>query len=266
MTYETITVEEENGITTITLNRPDKLNALNKQMRDDLLAVFADLANEKATRVVVVTGAGRAFCAGADIGVWRDRMEGRKRGERELEDRVIQGFTQRLFALIRSIEKPIIASVNGPAMGFGCGLALACDIRIASEDARLGLVFTRMGIIPDFTYFLIRLVGIAKACELVFTAKTVTAQEGKEIGLVNQVVPASDIKKATYEMAANIAKLPPLAIQLSKRVLYQGLTCNDPNAQLNFEVFVNDWCFRTEDNEEAVNAFLEKREPVFKGR
>jgi 2-(1,2-epoxy-1,2-dihydrophenyl)acetyl-CoA isomerase len=265
MAYQTILLKKEKGIATITLNRPERLNALNNQMAEELWDVFTNLSRDEEARVLVVTGAGRAFCAGADV---RDRflkrIEERKRGERKAELR--RGMTE-MVMLLRNMPQPIIASLNGPAVGFGCTFALACDMRIASEEARLGLVFVRVGLVPEFgsTYFLPRLVGIGKACELVFSGRIIDAQEAKEIGLVNRVVPAGELEKVTHELAESIAKGPPLAIQLAKKGLYQGLDA-DLSTQVQYETFAIDFCFQTEDHEEGVKAFLEKREPVFKGR
>ena len=165
------------------------------------------------------------------------------------------------------VRKPVIASINGPAVGFGCTITLGCDIRIASENARFSLAFCRVGISPEMTssYFLPRLVGIGRACELVFTARMIGAKEAKEIGLVNQVVPAEELAKVTYEMATSIAKLAPLAIRVSKRALYRGMN-NDLITQAQYEAFAINYLRGTWDHEEGANAFLEKREPAFKGK
>lgn len=264
MDYQTIILEKEEGIATITLNRPEKLNALNNQMVEELPVAFAAVEEDEEVRVVVITGAGRGFCSGADI---EERflkiIEERKAGKGELAP--TRGFGETGCLALRSITKPVIASVNGPAIGFGCTLSLACDIRIASEDARFGLAFSRVGLMPEFgsTYFLPRLVGLGKACELVFTARNIDAWEAKEIGLVNQVVPPAELKKATFEMARTITKMAPLAIKLAKRALYQGA---DLATQLQYESLGIDYLRGTEDHAEGARAFLEKRAPVFKGK
>ncbi len=169
--------------------------------------------------------------------------------------------------IYNNIEKPIIASINGVAVGGGCTMTLSCDIRITSEEAKFQLPFTRLGICTEIgsTYLLPRLIGMGKACELIFTSKTIDAKEAKEIGLVNQVVPASELVKTTYEMASSIAKLPPLAVQMNKRGLRQAMNTDLPS-QLQYEALATAYLSDTEDRKEAIKAFLEKREPIFTGR
>ena len=265
MDFQTIIYEQANGIGTITLNRPDRLNAWNDQVNKEVTEVVKSADADDEVRVLVITGAGRAFCAGADVRGFAQAIEERKldRGARE----PIPSMVQSLPLLMRSLRKPLIASINGAAVGVGFTIALACDIRIASEEARLGAVFARVGLIPEFgsTYNLPRLIGIAKACELCFTARIIGAAEAKEIGLVNQVVPASELKAATYEMASAIAQMPPISIRLAKRGLYMGLD-GEFASQLQFEATGLNICARTEDHAEGVKAFLEKRAPKFKGR
>ncbi|MFC1989632.1 enoyl-CoA hydratase/isomerase family protein [Chloroflexota bacterium] len=265
MEYQTIILEKKDYIATIILNRPDKLNALSPQMQEELGDVFALLDRDDETRVVVITGAGRAFCAGADIQKsFQVSVDKKKEG-------IVEDFTGKpsmvFFYALTKVMKPIIASINGYAVGMGCTMALACDIAIASEAARFSLNFTQRSTLPEFgsTYFLPRLVGIHKACELVLTAKMFDAKEAKEIGLVNEVVPADELAKATYEMASSIAKLPPLSTRMAKRGLYQGMNA-DLVSQRLYEGFAVDYLHGTEDFKEATKAFLEKRDPVFKGR
>ena len=255
MEYQTIILEKKNNIATVTLNRPDRLNALNDQLADELSDAFASVDRDEETRVVVITGAGRAFCSGADL---KERGGGRSQLGRTLADR--------LFAAV-NIEKPVIASINGVAVGGGCTITLSCDIRIASEDAKFQLPFTRLSFCTELgsTYLLPRLVGMGKACELLLTSKMIDAKEAKEIGLVNQVVPASELVKTTYEMASSIAKLPPLAVQMNKRGLRQAMNTDLPS-QLRYEALANAYLSDTEDRKEAIKAFLEKREPIFTGR
>ena len=265
MKYETIILEKKENIATITLNRPEKLNALSDKMAEELPDVFDAVDKDDDVRVVVLTGAGRAFCTGADIQErFLTNIEERKKG---IVTDVTRGFTELGCLALAKVRKPVIASINGPAVGFGCTLTLVCDIRIASEKARFSMAFTRVGVSPEFgsTYFLPRLVGMGKACELVFTAKMIDAKEAKELGLVNQVVPADELTKNTYEMAGSIAKLAPLAMQLSKRALYRSLD-NDLATQLQYEAFAIDYLRGTKDHEEGARAFLEKREAAFKGK
>lgn len=266
MNYETVALERVEGIATITLNRPERLNALNDRMAQELLAVFGDVAEDDGVRIVILTGAGRAFSAGADIQErFIDPIEKSKRGE--LNIALLDTFARVGVPAIRRIDKPIIAAVNGPAVGFGCTLALTCDIRIASEAARFGLAFVRMGLTPEFgsTYFLPRLVGVAKSLELLFTGRIIDAKEAKEIGMVNQVVPADELKTAVYEMARSIAKGPPISIRMIKKGIYQGIDA-DLDMQLQWEHLALNMCRQTEDHLEGARSFLGKREPEFKGK
>jgi len=266
MGYEAIILEKKDNIATITLNRPEKLNAWNRQMHSDLADAFTSLEKDDETRVVVITGAGRAFSAGADIQQnFKDGIERTKKSPNEVVNwAYVPGGS---FESLAALGKPVIAAINGYAIGIGCTLTLACDIRIASEEAKFSLPFTRLGIIPEFgsTYFLTRLVGLGKACELTFTAKVFDAAEAKEIGLVDKVVPADELNKAGYDMAASIAKLPPLAIRLAKKGLRQGIN-SDLASQLQYELSTLKYLRQTEDFEEATNAFLEKRTAVYKGK
>lgn len=264
--YETIILEKRGNIATITLNRPEKLNTENAKLAEELIDVFDVVDRDDDVKVVVITGAGRAFCAGADLKErFLQRVEDKKKG---IVVDVTREFSEVGCMALTKVKKPVIASINGAAIGFGCTLALACDIRIASENARFSLPFARVGLIPEFgaTYFLPRLIGMGKACELVFTARMIDAKEAKEIGLVNQVVPHDKLSQATYEMAESITKLAPLAIQLSKRALYQGMSATDLASQLQYEAFPLNYLFGTEDLEEGARAFLEKREPIFRGK
>ncbi len=256
MNYETIILEKKDYIATITLNRPDRLNALNNQMADELNDVSVSIDGDDEVRVVVITGAGRAFCSGADL-----------KGERTGRSEIGHGLADRIFAALNSIEKPIIASINGVAVGGGCTMTLSCDIRIASEEARFQLPFTRLGICTEIgsTYLLPRLIGMGKACELLLTSKMIDAKEANEMGLVNQVVPASELANTTYEMASSIAKFPPLSVKMNKRGLYQAVNSDLPS-QLRYEALANAYLGATEDAREAIKAFQEKREPIYKGR
>ena len=265
MNYETIILEKKENVATITLNRPEKLNALNPKMRDELLDVFGVVDQDDDVRAVIITGAGRAFCAGADI--QESFLAGIEEKNKGIIGNVIHDFVEVGPLALTNMSKPVIAAINGAAVGFGCTITLACDIRIASENARFGLAFPRMGIITEFgsSYFLSRLIGMGKACELAFTARMIDAKEAKEIGLVNQVVPSSELTKTSYEMASNIAKLAPLSMRFTKKGLYKGVD-NDLATQVQYEVFANNYLRGTEDHEEGARAFLEKREPVFKGK
>ena len=260
MSYETIMLTKENNIATITLNRPDKLNSVTLQMVEELTSALDDVSADKDIRVLLVTGAGRAFCSGFDVsmmmGVADDLIV--LPGENSI-DLVMLKF--------RDMVKPSIAAVNGLASGMGFSIAMSCDMRIASDASRFSQIFVKRGLIPDTgsTYFLPRLVGIAKACEMVFTGDFVDAQEAARLGIVNRVVPADEMMTSAMELATKIANGPPITIQLAKRALYRGLE-TDLDVQLEYEMYQQSICMKTEDFQEGVNSFLEKREAHFKGK
>jgi enoyl-CoA hydratase/carnithine racemase len=231
-------------------------------MRGEFPRAMQEMAHDPEVRVVVVTGAGDAFSAGADIHDFAAAIEMGRTGSAEVPSSELAINAMPTF--MREMGKVVIWSINGVCVGMALTLGLCADIRLASEKARLGAVFTRLGIVPEYgsTYTLSRIVGIAKACELIFTARIIDAAEAKEIGMVNQVVPADKLEEATKEMAASIAKLPPFAIAMAKRGLYQGQDA-DIRTQIQFEAMGLDACFRSADHAEAVKAFLEKREPKF---
>jgi len=259
---ENVLVEVKNGIGTITLNRPEKLNAFAGRMRDDAALAVEQLASDPAVRVLVLTGAGRAFSAGADVAYMRDLLAN--------DD--TDGFTalvesgRAVVTRIRATPKPVIASVNGPAAGGGANLALACDIRVASDRASIGQTFNRIGLHPDWggTYFLPRLVGQSKALELIFTGEMVGATEALRIGLFDRVVPHDELASATTTLAALLAAKPPLALALAKRAIYQSLD-GTMDEVLDRELAHQLECFSSDDTREGLRAFLEKREPRFRG-
>ena len=265
MAYSTIILDKAEGIATLTLNRPEKLNAINELMGDELFDAFTRVEQENDIRVLVITGTGRAFCAGADVdGMFLKGIEDRKQGKESLD---ISAWVDRFCVQLRNMSKPVIASMNGHAVGVGVTMTLQCDLRIASAEAKISLPFVRLGIMPEFgsTYSLPRLIGIAKACELVFTGKTINAQEAKTIGLVNDVVPAAELETFTYELAKTITQGAPLAIKMAKKGLYQGLDATFEE-QLQYENSAFGVLLRSEDHEEGVRAFLEKRQSTFKGK
>jgi enoyl-CoA hydratase/carnithine racemase len=262
MTYTTLLLEKKDRIASIQFNRPDKLNALSAFVFEEFISALHEVDRDDEARVLIVTGSGRAFSAGLDL-------EEAKKGPSasDLQCVPIQDTLPWIPQIMRNMRVPIIAAINGAAAGGGFTIALACDIRIASEDARLVAPFLRVGLVPELgsTYNLPRLVGIAKACEIVFMGKTVKAKEAKEIGLVNEVVPAGELMDYTFKMAAEIAEMAPIPLQLAKRALYQGLD-STLAAQVQFEQMSQSTCFKSEDYREGMQAFLEKRRPQFKGR
>jgi len=265
MAYSTISLEKAEGIATLTLNRPEKLNAINETMAVELLDAITKVEQDKDVKVFIITGTGRAFSAGADVkDLFFKAIEQRKRGEERFD---ILGWMDKMCLQVKNMPKPVIASINGHAIGIGVTFPLQCDIRIASEEAIFSMPFVRLGIIPECgsTYTLPRLVGIAKACELIFTGKSISAKEAKEIGLVNEVVPAAELQKTTYELAKTITQGAPLAIQMARKGLYQGLDA-DIQSQLRYEGSALSILTKSEDHEEGVRAFLEKRQASFRGK
>ncbi|HSR10760.1 MAG TPA: enoyl-CoA hydratase/isomerase family protein [Thermodesulfobacteriota bacterium] len=263
MTWEYVLFSKEDGIGTITLNRPDAMNALGGGMRQEILAALETASADSEVKVIVITGAGKAFCAGGDI---KEFVSGKTRAEATL--RMDQRPTRdKAVLLIQSTGKPVIASVNGVAAGGGCNLALACDMRIASDRARFGETFVRRGIHPYWggVWFLPRLVGYAKAAELIFSGEVIDAQEALRIGLVNKVVPHEELPAATKEFAMKFLKSAPIPVALAKKALQNYSRIDLPQA-LDNERLAQSICWNTEDREEGMNSFLEKREPVFKGK
>jgi enoyl-CoA hydratase/carnithine racemase len=255
--------EREGHVGTVTLNRPEKLNAFAGNMREEILEALQTACAEKDVRVIVVTGAGRAFCVGGDVNEFVD-------GTTQVTPKTAtsERFTMsKIVLLIHSVEKPVIASVNGVAAGGGCNLALACDIRIASDRARFSEAFTKRGVHPDWggMYFLPRLVGYAKAAELIFTGEVIDAQEALKIGMVNQVVPHDELALTTKELAQRIAKNAPIPIALAKRGLQHSYRM-DLAQVLDYEAFAIGICANSQDCKEGFKSFLEKREPNFIGK
>ena len=260
MDYETILYQPDEGVLTITLNRPDVLNAFNSKMGSELLDALKKGERDPEARCIVLTGAGRAFSSGEDL---KSRQsEGITEFGPTLRDRY-----NPIVLKMRNMEKPIIGSINGVAAGAGCSIALACDLRIASEKASLIEVFIRVGLVPDSgsSYFLPRLVGLGRALEMAFTGDTVSAEEAYRIGLVNRVVPAEELEAATRELALRLAKGPTKALGLAKRVMNRGLNMELVEV-LEYEVHAQETAGSTDDHKEGMAAFLEKRTPNYQGK
>jgi len=260
--YEHILVSESEGVMTITLNRPEKLNSFIGHMRRDLAEALEHAGSERHIRVVILTGAGRAFCAGGDIEFMAQLME---RRDSEEFARIL-GAGRRVILAIRQMTKPVIAAVNGIAAGAGCNLALACDLRIASTAASFTQSFVKVGLNPDWggTYFLPRLVTSNKACELFFLGETIKADEAARLNIVNQVVSPEEIESATQELAQRLKVAPPMAIAAAKQAVYMS-EANDLEEMLRYETESQIRCFESDDGHEGVRAFLEKRDPHFTG-
>jgi len=243
--------EVSDNIAIITIDRPEALNALNLDVLGELEQAVSRAESDKDVYVLIITGEGRSFVAGADIAQMKDLTadEGRAFGE----------FGSRVFSKIESLSKPVIAAVNGFALGGGCELAMACDIRLAGEKAKLGQPEVGLGITPGFggTQRLPRIVGLSKAKELIFTAQTITADEALRIGLVSQVLPSEELMGAAIEMAKSIAKNAQIAVRQSKLAINKGMQC-DIDTGLAFEAQAFGLCFSTEDQKDAMTAFVNK--------
>jgi 2-(1,2-epoxy-1,2-dihydrophenyl)acetyl-CoA isomerase len=256
----TVELSIEGAVAKIVLTRPEKLNALTYEMRQQLRAHLEAVRFDERVRAVMLTGEGRAFCTGADVG----RMQ--RGGLREEREKLQRG-SHSYMRILHAIEKPVIAAVRGPTVGIGWSIALGCDLIIASETARFAQVFRRIGLAPDggAIWFLTRRIGLARAKELVFTGRWVEAAEALALGLVNEVVPDSDLMVRADALAAELAEGPTFALGLAKKLFHMASspTLDD---YLDYESFVQPQLDNTEDHREGVAAFREKRKPVFKGR
>jgi enoyl-CoA hydratase/carnithine racemase len=260
--YENIQVAEAGGIVTITLNRPDRLNAFVGHMRRDLAEALEHAGSDRSVRVVIITGAGRAFCAGGDVAFMAELMQ---RRDSEEFARIL-GAGRRVILAIRQMTKPAIAAINGPASGAGFNLALACDLRIAANTATFSESFAKVGLHPDWggSYFLPRLVTPNKACEMFFLGDPIDAAEALRLGIVNQVVAPEELETATMQLAERLRAAPPIALAAAKHAVYMSEAA-DLEVMLRYETEAQLRCFESDDGHEGVRAFLEKREPKFTG-
>ncbi len=260
MEYETIIYRKDGGIATVTFNRPERLNAINARMGSELEYMLDELADDDEVRVVIITGAGRGFCAGADI--------------KEMADASAQQSSQRsrrrryrFFNKLEDLWKPVIAAINGPCNGGGLEIALCCDFRIASEAASFGLGEVKLGIIPaaGATARLPRLIGPARAKELLYFGNVIDARRAYEVGLVNKVVPAEELMAEAMRWAGELAERPPLSLRMLKYCVNVGMQM-DLLSALDYESKCAEILRNTEDYREGTRAFVEKRKPVFRGR
>ncbi len=253
-----IVISKEHGIATVTLNRPDKLNALSGEMYHDLADAFSVLGDDDETRCVIVTGAGRAFCAGGDVGSMGsfDVVAGRQRSQSH----------QRMIKALHNLEKPVIAAVRGPAAGIGASIALACDLILASETAYLLMAFKQVGVPPDggAVFLLAQHLGIARAKELVYTARKLPATEACELGLVMKVVPDDSLESEARTLATEIAASATYALRLAKK-MFQSMYVPPLEMLLEMENLAVSGARLTHDHQEGVAAFKAKRPPKFQG-
>ncbi len=265
MAYETLLTATTDGVLTITLNRPDTLNAFNGAMTDELTAALKTAERDADVRAIVITGAGRAFSSGQDLADLKDQYAP---GEKPLLGPRLRNGYNPIIKRICGMEKPVIAAVNGVAAGAGASLALACDLRVASSKASFVEAFVHVGLIPDSgsTWLLPRLVGHAKAMEMCILGDKVRADQALDLGLVNFVVAdGDDLAAEAQTLAARLAAMPTRAIGLTKRLLNRSIT-STLDEQLEAEAYDQETAGKTDDHIEGVTAFLEKRKPAFKGR
>ncbi|MFA6334881.1 MAG: enoyl-CoA hydratase-related protein [Bacteroidales bacterium] len=259
MEYQQLIVSTENHVCTIKINNPATLNALNTSLLKELDVALDEVEKDPEIYVLVITGEGRAFVAGADITEMADlnAAQGKRFGD----------FGAMVFRKIETLSKPVIAAINGFTLGGGCELAIACDIRIASENAKFGQPEVGLGITTGFsaTYRLPRIVGVAKAKELLFTGNVIGAAEALEIGLVNQVVKPEELMEKTMQMAVTIASKAPIAVKYTKEAIEYGLN-HDAESAIDHETDVFGSCFSTNDQKEGMKAFINKQKPVFRNR
>jgi len=268
-TQPAVLIENEGSVRTIRLNRPEVLNAFNNELLSALGKAVREAEKDRQVRCLVLTGAGRGFSSGQDLADVAARYPNGA-SDQPIEPielgRHLREHYHPLLTILRTMEKPVIAAVNGVAAGAGCSLALMCDLRIAAESASFVEAFINVGLVPDSgsTFMLPRLVGFSRAMELAMTGRKVTAVEALQIGLVNQVVPDAQLPEATMKLAKRLAELPPRGIALTKRAINASWAA-DLATQLEYEAMLQTTAGQTRDHREGVRAFLEKRRPQFTG-
>ena len=261
--YSQIVVDQEGPVALVTLNRPDRMNAWTWTMTAELGAAFGELDAEDSCRVIVVTGAGRAFCAGADLGGGADTFSGRSKAIGGAPD---AEAARRATPACR-LKTPIIAAINGAAVGAGLTMTMEWDLRVAAEDAKLGFVFNRRGVMPDadLLWLVPRLIGAAAAMDVLLTGRVLEGREASELGLVHRAVPRAQVLDAALDLARDIAvNTAPVSAALTKRVLWEFLAQPDRAAATDRQVRMFGWTGQQEDAKEGVVAFLEKRDPKWK--
>ena len=260
MQYETLLVDLSGHVAMVRMNRPETMNALEYQLLIDLIDCFQKFSDDDEVRVVVLTGTGNAFSAGGDL-------RGIRHGMTVDRARRLALQYNKIILSIRNLEKLVIASINGAAVGAGFSMAMACDLVVASEDAKFSLAFVKLGLIPDMgaTYFAPRFFGLQKAKELAFTGKTLYPHELAELGMINFVVSPRDLENKVLELARELASGPPIALRLTKKVLNQSWNFSLEDL-LEIEAQTQAGCMQSEDHREGLSAFFEKRKGQFKGK
>ncbi|WP_197969944.1 enoyl-CoA hydratase/isomerase family protein [Mesobacillus harenae] len=260
---EHIMVNTENGVRTLTLNRPERLNAVNDKLSGEIIQAISEASADDEVRVIVITGSGRGFCAGLDLSDFSKRDQSTASRHKQMDE---LGWVGHQALGIVHCDKPVIAAINGIAAGAGLALALACDMRFMSAGARVTAGYIRRGLSPDagMTYFLPRLVGSAKAAELIFTGRDIHPEEAERIGLINGIIPDEEFHAQVMNFAKELAEGPPVALTLSKRLLAASPDM-DLTTILKQEYASIKTCFGTKDVQEGIIAFAEKRKPVFRG-
>lgn len=263
--YKDVIVEKDGGVLVLTFNRPERLNALNWRILKEATEVLDQAGSDDSVKVVVITGGGRGFCSGADLAPPMEGDDPEPPMDRRLKLTPFRGFG-RLALTIRNCPKPVIAAVNGHAVGAGFTMALAADIRIASENAKFSSIFVRRGLMPDsgITYFLPRLIGTGKALELMYSGDIIDAAQAEKMDIVNRVVPHDELMPAAMGLAKKIAQGASMPIEMTKQAVYHGQT-TDLETQLAFEAWAQELCHVSHDYKEGKTAFLERRDPAFRG-
>ncbi len=258
-----IIIDTQMGVRTLTLNRPERLNAFTSELSSKLLDALIEASSNDEVRVIVITGKGRGFCAGLDLVDRSTKNLSRKTRHEQLDD---LGWVGRQALAIAHCDKPVIAAINGVAAGAGFALSLACDLRFMSKNARITTGYVRRGLSPDagLSYFLPRLVGQTRAVEMIFTGRDIYCEEAEQIGLINGFYEDEEFNERVMEFAKNLAEGPPIALTLSKRLLTASPD-TDLTTMLKKEWYSIKKCFETEDVKEGIQAFIEKRKPIFKG-
>ncbi len=262
MSYETILYDVEDEIATVSLNRPTKLNAYTPKMGDELFDAFSRADADPAVRVIILTGAGRAFCAGADIGSFAEDIDTRASGG------TAQHNTSRMRdfpRLMQNLTKPVIAAINGFALGIGCTMTMLCDVRIAAEGVKMGVIFPRVGLMMELgsTFLLPRMIGASNAAEMMLTGRQFTAEECRRTGLLSHVVPGEKLMGKAREIAGEMLQCSSTSLALTRAALYGGMKGTIENAW-EFEKEGMERCYRSPEHKEYVTAFMEKRKPDFR--